>query len=225
MTKLILAAGAALLALPSTASAGDDFQQWLTSNTSVKLDSHWRLSNELVLRFSDQRHGLYEVENSTLVGYQLNKKIGFWAGYVHDPNYAGGDFTVMEHRAREQVTFDNVASLGSASLSFRARTEQRWRDGVGGTGWRFRPYAKLALPLGGKTAPSLVFTTEPFINLNRTSFQTINGFDRVRNAVALSVPLSKTIKADIGYLNQYRVVKNGPDQMDHALTGTIGLSF
>ena len=211
--------------LPAPALARSDFQQWATASVSVKASDKIRISNELVARFSDDRNGLYEIENSLLLGYKLNDKVTAWAGYVHNPNYNSGDFTVMERRAREQLTFDNIAKLGKASLSARMRLEQRWRDGIDGTGWRVRPYVKLGVPLGGKTAPTLNLTNETFVNLNTTSFQSQDGLDRMRTAASLSFPLSSTLKAEAGYLNQHRFVRGGPDNDDHAITGSISLSF
>ena len=210
---------------PAPALARSDFQQWATASVSVKASDAIRVQNELVARFSDDRNGLYEIENSLLVGYKLNDKVTAWAGYVHNPNYNAGDFTVMERRAREQLTFDNIAKLGKASLSARLRLEQRWRDGIDGTGWRARPYLKLGVALGGKSAPTLNLTSETFLNFNSVSFQSQDGLDRMRTAASLSFPLSKTLKLEAGYLNQHRFVRNGPDNDDHALTGTIGLSF
>ena len=52
-----------------------------------------------------------------------------WAGYTHNPQYAAGDFTMMEHRAREQVTFDGFA--GSATEAQR----QDRLEHAGGTEW------------------------------------------------------------------------------------------
>ena len=145
--------GALTVALLFTSTAAfaarDDSQVWTQASASVKLSDKWRLSGEVVGRFSDNRNGLYEIEATALVGYRLNKNVTVWGGYVHDPQYAGGDFTVMEHRAREQVTFDNVAKLGSGKLSARVRMEQRWRDGIDGTGWRLRPYTKLSFRIEG----------------------------------------------------------------------------
>ena len=140
-----------IVAVP--ASASHDQQLWTTQTVNVKLNDKWRFQEEIVERFSDNRNGLYEIESNTLLGYRLSKAVTLWAGYTHDPQYSAGDFTVMERRAREQATFDNVATLGQGKLSFRLRTEQRWREGVDGTGWRFRPYVKYALPLakGSKT--------------------------------------------------------------------------
>ena len=214
---------AAALGLPAAASAKSDSQVWTTASASVKLSDRWRLSQEFTGRFSDNRNGLYEIESNTLLGYKLDKTVTVWAGYTHDPQYAGGDFTVMEHRAREQVTFDNIATIGTAKLSARIRTEQRWRDGVDGTGWRLRPYAKLSLPLKGKVALNL--SSEPFLNLNRTSFQGRTGLDRVRNLVTISAPLAKRLTGEVGYMNQHGFVRGGPDTSDNIAYFAIGLSL
>jgi len=126
----------------SPASAKSDSQLWTNLNVNVKLGDRWRLSEEGTVRFSDNRNGLYELEVNSLLGYRLNKVVTLWAGYTHNPQYASGDFTVMEHRAREQVTFDGFAKLGTGKFNGRIRLEQRWREHVDGTGWRLRPYLK-----------------------------------------------------------------------------------
>jgi len=218
---------AALLAaawlVPGAASATSDSQLWTVTSATVKLSDRWRVSEELTTRFSDNRHGLYEIESNTLLGYRLNKVVTLWAGYTHDPQYAGGDFTIMEHRAREQVTFDNVAKLGPGKLSARIRMEQRWRDGIDGTGWRLRPYLKYSLPIAGKMALNL--SSEPFFDLNTTIFQKKSGFDRVRNLVTLSAPLSKKLTAEIGYMNQHGFVRGGPDTSDNIAYFAVALSL
>jgi len=230
MTTMIvrtLSLGGALVALcvASAAIAGEDSQVWTTASATVKLSDHWRLSEDITARFSDDRSGLYEVESNTLVGYRLDKITTIWAGYTHDPQYAGGDFTVMEHRAREQVTFDNFARLGPGKFSGRLRLEQRWRRGLDGTGWRVRPYIKYTLPLhkGGRTA--LVLSTEPFINLNNTTFQRTDGLDRVRSLIAISAPLAKNVNVEIGYLNQHSFIRNGPDNDDHVASISLSLAL
>lgn len=203
----------------------DDFQQWVQLGAKVDLSDKLVLSDEIIARISDERGGLYEIENSLLLGYQLSKNVAAWAGYVHNPNYVAGDFTIMERRAREQLTVDNFAKVGPASLSARLRLEQRWRDGIEGTGWRVRPYVKLGVPLGGRAAPTLNLTAEPFINLNNTSFQSVDGLERLRSAASLSFPVNGVVKLEAGYLNQHRFVRGGPDTADHALTVSLGLSF
>jgi hypothetical protein len=212
---------AATVATP--ASAKSDTQIWTNLNVTVKLSDHWRLSEEGTARFSDNRKGLYEIESNTLVGYRLNKVVTVWAGYTHDPQYASGNFTVMEHRAREQVTFDGFAKLGKGKLNGRIRLEQRWRDHVDGSGWRLRPYVKYSVPIAGKTALNL--STEPFINLNTTPFQKRAGVDRVRNLVTISTPLTKNLSGEAGYMNQHGFVKGGPDTSDNVAYFGLAASF
>jgi hypothetical protein len=212
------------VALASTpAFARSDEQLWTTASASVKLSDHWRLSQEFVARFSDNRNGLYEIESNTLLGYRLGKAVTIWAGYTHNPQYSAGDFTVMEHRAREQVTFDNVAKLGPGKLSARIRLEQRWREHIDGTGWRVRPYVKFSMPLQGKTALNL--SSELFFNLNTTSFQRRTGLDRVRNLVTVSTPLAKNLNGELGYMNQHGFVRGGEDTSDHIAYFAVSLSL
>ena len=214
---------ALLLSSKGAFAAADDSQVWTQASASAKLGEKWRLSGEVIGRFSDNRNGLYEVEATGLLGYRLTKNVTIWGGYVHDPQYLGGDFTVMERRAREQVTFDNVGKVGSGKLSARFRMEQRWRDGIDGTAWRLRPYLKLSVPLKGKTALNL--SNETFVNLNKTSFQKQGGLDRMRNLVSISTPLGKTLTGEAGYMNQYGFVRGGGDTSDHVAYFAINLSL
>ena len=207
----------------SPASAKSDSQLWTNLNVNVKLGDRWRLSEEGTVRFSDNRNGLYELEVNSLLGYRLNKVVTLWAGYTHNPQYASADFTVMEHRAREQVTFDGFAKLGTGKFNGRIRLEQRWREHVDGTGWRVRPYLKYSVPIAGKTALNL--SSEPFFNLNTTAFQGRTGLDRVRNLVTVSTPLTKSLSGEVGYLNQHGFVKNGPDPSDNVAYFGLALNL
>jgi len=211
------------LFLASGAQAVSDSQVWTTGSATVKLSDHWRLSQEVVGRFSDNRNGLYEIESNTLLGYRLNKVVTLWAGYTHDPQYNAGHFTIMEQRAREQIAFDNFARLGPGKLSGRLRLEERWREGRDGTGWRLRPYLKYSLPLHGKTA--LNISTEPFLNFNRTSFQGRTGLDRVRNLLTISTPLFKNVTGEAGYMNQHGFVRGGADTSDNIAYFALSLSL
>jgi hypothetical protein len=213
-------------ALGSTsARASSDSQIWTTEAVNLKLGGNWRAQEELVERFSDNRNGLYEIESNTLLGYKLSKSTTLWAGYTHDPQYSGGDFTVMERRIREQVTFDNVVKLVAGKLSFRLRGEERWRHNVDGTGWRVRPYVKYSLPLAHGSKTNLVLSAEPFINLNTTPFQKQPGLDRIRSLIAINTPISKRLTAEIGYLNQHGFVRGGPDTNDHVASFSLSLSL
>ncbi|WP_448537671.1 DUF2490 domain-containing protein [Sphingobium yanoikuyae] len=214
-----------LMALPATAHASEDEQLWTTTSATVKLSDNWRLQQEIVARFSNDRNGLYEIESNTLVGYKLDKQVTVWAGYTHDPQYNGGDFTVMEHRVREQVTVDNILKLGPVSVSARMRMEQRWREGIDGTAWRLRPYVKLTMPFkeGGKTA--LILSHESFIDLNKTNFQRVQGEERMRNLIAITTPLAKNVNAEIGYLHQHGFRPDADDSNDNVASLSLSFSF
>jgi len=220
---LLLGAAGLAAAIPAAAQARDDAQIWLTAGATIKLDEKWRLSEDVVARISDNRDGLYEIEASTLLNFKLAKDLTIAAGYVHNPQYSSGDFVVLERRAREQVTLDNLARIGTGKLSARLRMEQRWRENIDGTGWRMRPYLKYALPLRGKT--SLTLSSEVFVNLNSTSFQRQDGIDRVRNLIAINTPLLKNVTMEAGYLNQYGFVRGGDDSVDHVASLSVSASF
>ncbi len=223
MARLYTLALFAAVAVPTASSATNDDQVWTTTSATVKLDDHWRVQEEITGRWSDNKNGLYEIESNTLLGYRLNKVVTLWAGYTHDPQYSAGNFTRMEHRAREQVTFDSFTKIGRGKLSGRLRLEQRWRDGLSGTGWRLRPYLKYSLPLAGKT--SLNLSSEPFINFNTTRFQTKSGLDRVRNLVTVSTPLSKKVSVEAGYMNQHLFIDGKPDESDDIAYFALSLNL
>ncbi len=207
---------------PNAAFARDDSQLWLTAAGTVELGDGWRLSQEVIARISDTRSGLYEIESNSLLGYRIAPRLTLWAGYTHDPNYDAGRFAVMEHRAREQVSFDNVR-IGRLRANFRLRGEQRWREGMNGTGWRLRPFARLALPFHADGTTGVAISHESFVNLNRTAFQTIHGMDRMRNTIAVYTPLTKNANIELGYLNQHSFAAGGGN--DHAATASLNFAF
>jgi len=220
LTKTI--AFATLCVAASPAQAGQDTQYWQTATLNVALPDGFKLQNETVFRSGDAK-GFYELENNIMLGKKLNKTITVWLGYTFDPQYSHGSFTRREHRARQQVSFDNFAKLGKVKLSGRLRLEERWREGQAGTGWRLRPQVKASAPLIGKVTVSAA--VETFVNLNNTAFQTSDGLDRVRSSLSIGVPLNKHFNVDVGYLNQHTFAAHGTDNGDHVLTAGISASF
>ena len=210
------------LAIAAPATAREDTQYWQNVTVNVALPNNFKIQNETVLRTSDTR-GFYEVENNLMVGKKLNKVVTVWLGYTFDPQYSHGTFIRREHRFRQQVNFDGFAMIGKVKLSGRVRLEERWREGLPGTAYRLRPQVKASVPIAGKT--TLTVSSEPFFNLNNTGFQTVDGLERMRNAIYISVPLGKKVSVDFGYLNQHSFVPNGPDNSDTVLTAGITANF
>lgn len=225
MSRSILLFGPIALCTASGVRAASDSQVWLTSAANVKLSDKWRLSEEVTTRFSDKKGGLYEVEMHTLLGYRLSKTVTAWAGYTHDPQYARGKAAAIEHRAREQITVDNFASLLRGKLSARVRFEQRWRSNADGTGWRVRPFIRYTLPFKPNGGAGITFSSESFFNLDTTSFQTKPGLDRMRNLVAFTTPIGKHLTGEFGYMNQHIFVDRQPDESDNIAWISVGASF
>lgn len=222
MRKLLTALAFGTLPAIAAPAQADDFQHWETVNVSVALPESFKLSSETVLRTSDAR-GFYEVEQNLMLGKKLNKVVTVWLGYTFDPAYSHGTFVRREHRFRQQVSFDGFAKIGKVKLSGRLRLEQRWREGITGTAWRLRPQIKASMPFVGKS--TLAFASEEFIDLNNTAFQRVDDLERMRNSVTVTIPLSKKISLDVGYLNQHGFVPGAPDTHDHVLTTGINASF
>lgn len=204
------------------ACANNDTQYWQTLNVTVALPNNFKVNNETVLRSGDA-NGFSEFENNFMVGKKLGKVVTVWLGYTFDPFYTRGAFRVREQRFRQQVSFDNFASIGKVKLSGRLRLEQRWRGGQTGTAWRLRPQAKATVPIAGKVTLSV--SNELFFDLNNTTFQRVDGIERMRNAAFITVPLNKHVNFEVGYLNQQVYFTNRAAESDNVLTTGLSASF
>jgi len=221
MRKYMISSAALATACAANPALADDTQAWGKLNATIVLAGPWRLNEELEVRSSDAK-GFYEAENSLLLGYKTGK-VTIASGYTHVPGYLHGTPVNMEHRIRSQITVDNFAMIGPVKLTGRMRVETRWRDGQTGTGWRLRPYLKASTPLHGKIMLNL--SSEPFVDLGRTSFQKVDGLERVRTQLSVSTPLNQRVSIELGYLDQHAFVRRGPDTDDHAAVIAFAASF
>ena len=198
-SKCHVAIGAVLLAaLPSIAHA-DDGQVWITASARGPVAGRVELGVETIERFGrDGENGLYESENIAMLGYRFDHAT-LAAGYVRDIVYHGGG-AAIEQRARQDLTVDRIATIGPLRIGARMRVEERWRDGLGGTGVRLRPFVRLTLPVAGKL--NLLASHESFVNLGGGAGQR-GGYDRARDFLGLGLPLSKGVGVEFGYLNQW----------------------
>jgi len=96
--KLFATAAILTISVARPADARQDEQLWTSASANVKLSDTWRLSQEFTARFSNRRNGLYEIEGVTLLGYKLSNSVTIAGGYVHNPQFSEGDFTVLGPR-------------------------------------------------------------------------------------------------------------------------------
>ena len=194
-----MAIGAFLLAaLPSVAQA-DDGQVWLSANARGPIAGRVELGVETIERFGrDGEGGLYESENVAMLGFRFDRAT-LAAGYVRDIAYHGAGATI-EQRARQDFSVDHLATIGGLVIGARLRAEERWRDGSSGTGVRIRPFVRLTLPVTGKL--NLLASHESFVNLGGGAGQR-GGYDRARDFFGVGVPMTKRVRVEIGYLNQW----------------------
>ncbi len=209
-----------MLAMP--AAAKSDAQYWQTLQVRWKVSDRLVLTNDTVMRTSDAR-GRYQIVNHLMAAYKLDKHWSVGLGYTADLQYDHSTYTTMENRFRQDVSYDGLFTIGKAKVSGRLRLEERWRDGFAGTGWRLRPYVKLAIPLPSKLTLNL--SHESFVNLGTTGFQKVPGLERMRNAIGFERPINKHFSLGLGYVEQHGFVPRSEDSDDHAATMQISASF
>jgi hypothetical protein len=174
----------------------------------------WRVWMDGQLRFGDDSSRFSQGLVRPGIGYSLNKAWSLWAGYAYvrtDQPYALKPST--ENRIWEQVNWQHL--VGSTDLSSRTRLEQRFNSAGTGTGVRLREMGKLIQPLGAKKIWLVAMSDEMFVNLNSTNFGARSGADRNRAFIGPGINLGRTIRTEVGYMNQYIFNNNGPDRVDN----------
>lgn len=219
MHKFLFALLLLVLSSPAFTQQTDE-QLWLATSASIALSTKTTMTVESIGRFSDRAGGFFHDEFGGMVSFKVAKGVEIGGGYRHVDDYDHGIAKPNEERLRQIVTF----TLGHGFVT-RLRFEQRFNSSGGGVGIRLRPQLRFTFPLR-QNGPALFYTHEDFINFNTTAWGQRAGYERMRNAVGVTVPLVPKVKADIGYLNQYRFGRGGArDQMDHAGTFSLTLSL
>ncbi|WP_245841861.1 DUF2490 domain-containing protein [Sphingomonas lenta] len=207
--RVALALPLALAATPALAQQQDE-QLWLQVNTNVPVAPRVRLTLEQIARLGDRPDGLYQTEFGGILGYRVSPAVELGFGYrkvgAHNGNAAAN-----EDRLRQQV----VATFGPVATRFRV--DERFHPRGDEIGFRIRPLVRYNHRLASK-GWAVFASHESFYLPNGTVWGQRRGFERMRNIAGLTLPLGRTVSADIGYLNQYRFARGGARaQMDHAL--------
>ena len=172
-------------------------------------------------RFTNDASRLGQLLVRPAVGYKLDDTTTAYLGYAYVMTDPEGPAQTNEHRVFQQLSFRIIGDGKGATVTARTRLEQRFLEEQPGTAWRLRQQVRLSVPLSGTV--NAIAWTEPFIGFNQTGFQR-DGLGLWRNFAGLSVPVSKTIRLEPGYLNQY-VERGARDRVDHVLSITASANF
>ncbi|MCU6453390.1 DUF2490 domain-containing protein [Sphingomonas sp. A2-49] len=206
--------GLSLATAPALAQNQDE-QSWIKLDASTKLFEGVELVIETNQRLSDDLGGLYESQYSAVVGIEIAEGVTLTGGVNRVVALSNGRISNTEWRPRQQISFP-IMMLGGGKLAGRVRFEQRFLGNGQDVGHRVRPAISYALPLS--EALSLTFAHESYFNFNTTDFGQDAGHERMRNSATLSFPIAERLKAEVGYMNQYRFNGANRDLMEHALT-------
>ncbi|MCW3837369.1 DUF2490 domain-containing protein [Sphingomonas canadensis] len=218
MRRIPFLIAAFLVPLPALAQQQDE-QLWLQTNASVTIGDREKITLEGIGRFSDRADGFSHAEAGILFTHTTDGGIELSIGYRHVEDWNQGVALPNEERLRQMV----LVPLGSG-FTGRLRFEQRFNSSGSEIGVRLRPRLGFDTPLNDKGV-KLFATQEHFLNFNTTGWGQRAGYERMRNAVGISLPLGGKLRGEVGYLNQYRFGRAGKrDQMDHALTFTLSFN-
>ncbi|WP_246286101.1 DUF2490 domain-containing protein [Winogradskyella ludwigii] len=202
-----------LLVLPVFVNAQDsDLGNWLIYIGNKKLNSKWNIHNEVQYRNYNAIGDLEQLLIRTGVGYNLsdNNNILLGYGYILSENYSGDTddkVSVNEHRIFQQFT--TKQKIGKVGLSHRYRFEQRFVEDD--FKMRLRYFLGINIPLqykeDGKNPLYLSMYNEIFLNTESAVF------DRNRVFGGLGYKFSKTLRLELGYMNQF-FEHSGRDQIN-----------
>lgn len=199
-----------LFATPLQA-ADQDGQVWTGASLSVDLSKQVVATLEAGVRFTDDASRTGQTFVRPSIGYRIGRNTTASLGYAYFHSDPVGPSQSKEHRLWEQISFRALGDGKGITITGRSRLEQRRVEGRDDTGWRYRQQIRVTAPLGTKVRG--FYYSEGFVTLNTTEWGQRSGLDRVRNSVGLSIPITKAVTLEPGYLNQW--ILRGPDRVHH----------
>lgn len=219
--------------LSPTANALDDVMQdsgsWLQAVAEGSLKvvdpslAKTRVWLEGQSRFNGDFNHWYQGMVRTAVGYSLSDRATIWAGYTWLPTQLVGKDLVSQQDVWPAFRYVLPTSIGT--VTFRTMVESNF---LVGNQVRVRPrqMIKLNHPLAFEPRLSLVAWDEFFIRLNDTQYGGQAGFDQNRAFAGLGWAFNKTVRTELGYMNQYQddLVHNNAT-MRHLLMASMFVNF
>ncbi len=193
-----------IIATPSLSLAqSSEFGNWLlyfgNKNINDKLNWHHEVQYRNYNAIGDMEQLLLR----TGIGYNLtpgNHNVLFGYGFVQSENYIpiqNDKLDIPEHRLYQQFIAKQKA--GKVRIQHRYRFEQRWitKDFK----MRFRYFLSINVPLSNSELVDKTVYLSAYNELFVNNTETL--FDRNRFYGGLGYKLSKRVKFEVGYMNQY----------------------
>ena len=183
-------------------SQAGDFGNWLLYFGNKKINDNWNWHHEVQYRNFNFIGDTEQLLLRTGIGYNLTEKnnnflLGY--GFIYSEPYIGNTdnkTNFNEHRIYQQ--FITRQSFGRLSLQHRYRFEQRFIEDD--FRLRLRYFLGVNLALNQKQMQDKTF----YISLYNELFLNTQGiyFDRNRFYSGIGYRFSKTVRSEIGFLNQ-----------------------
>jgi len=179
-----------------------DLGNWLIYIGNKKLDNKWNIHHEVQYRNYNAIGDLEQLLLRTGLGYSVttNTNVLLGYGFIHSQNYLDASsekVNVDEHRIFQQIiTKQRVGKLG---LQHRYRFEQRFVEDI--FKLRYRYFLGLNIPIKerGDTNVGWYLSSYNEIFLNGSGAI----FDRNRLYGGLGCSITKNLRAEVGYMNQF----------------------
>ncbi|WP_418508705.1 DUF2490 domain-containing protein [Corallibacter sp.] len=199
-----------MFALPGFLHAqSSDFGNWLIYFGNKKINSQWNIHHEVQYRNYNAIGDLEQLLLRTGLGYTFNEgkaNVLLGYGYILSENYIANTDnkeSVNEHRIYQQ--FISKQQLGTVKLNHRYRFEQRFVESD--FKMRFRYFLGINIPFSKTSKYYLSGYNEIFLNTESEVF------DRNRTYGGLGYQVSKNVKIEAGYMNQF-FEKSSRDQFN-----------
>jgi hypothetical protein len=170
------------------------------------------------IRMRDDSNGYDQLLIRPGVGLDLGHGFSAWLGYLYVNEDPSGRSNFDEHRPWQQLLWKG--SLASIGVQSRTRLEQRFVDGDGEAGWRFREFVKASYAFPSASRFGLAAYDEVFFDLNDTSEGANTGFAQNRFFIGPTMKLGddRWATLELGYLNQFIRRDGGSDSVNHLVS-------
>jgi hypothetical protein len=199
------------------------YQNWYTYFGTLKMNDKWAIPFDIQGRIRDGISNKGQLLMRGGLQYSVTRQDQVLFGYAFIPTYNDVSGTWLpEHRIFEQY----IHKARNIDMTHRFRLEQRWvaRPSAAGAahaigdfryGNRLRYFNRTQLPIN-KTPFYAALQDEIFMNLWGNEISDLF-FDQNRFLAAFGYQFNKSLKADIGYMNQFIQSGSGAKAMNHIL--------